>query len=122
MAAEALNVTLAGIDNLRGDLIVVTEYHAKYNSEEDLYEVFVPAGTMLTEKFKPESYYDIFLHTYVVPFEEEQNDENRFKFVVSKVGRYDGRSMHLFGDIAKDGMIPNNLEMVLSRVRKTLGI
>lgn len=121
MAADSLNVTLAGIDDLRNDLIVVTEYHAKYNAEDDLYEVFVPAGTMLTEKFKPESYYDIFLHTYVVPFEEEEDDSKRFKFVVSKVGRFDGRSMHLFPD-AEKGMIPNNLELVLSRVRKSLGI
>ena len=100
----------------------MTEYHAKYNAEDDLYEVFVPAGAMLTEKFKPESYYDIFLHTYVVPFEEEEDDSQRFKFVVSKVGRYDGRSMHLFADVSKDGMIPNDLELVLSRVRKSLGI
>lgn len=123
LAADSLNNVLLSADELkRKELIVVTEYHAVYDGNENIYRIFVPAGNMLSDKFKPESYYDYVIHTHVVNYDEEQDDTKRFKFVITKKDRYDGRMANLFSDIQVDGMIPNDIQQVIDRVRKNEGI
>ncbi len=118
LAADTLDNIILAADTLRDDIIVYTEYHAEYHQDTDTYRVFVPAGNMLNDKFLPKSYYDICLHTEITPYEEEQDDSKRYKFVVKNLGRKDGRGMDLFNDIEEKGMIPNNIEVVDSRIRK----
>lgn len=118
LAADSLDNIILAADKLRDDLLVYTEYHAQYNEEEDIYKVFVPAGKMLNDKFLPKSYYDVCLHTEILPYEEEPEDKFRYKFVVKNLGRKDGRSMNIFDDIEENGMIPNNIELVDNRIRE----
>jgi len=123
LAADSLHQIFLYIQNLeREDLLVVTEFHAEYDEEEDVYVIYVPAGKMIRNRFKPESYFDFMIHTYVVPYEDEQDDTKRFKFVVQKVGKYDGRMTNLFADIQENGMIPNDMQLVLDKVSEFLGI
>jgi len=123
LAADALKNVIEAPDKLgKKNLVVVTEYHAKYDPEEDIYRIYVPAGNMLSEKIKPESYYDYILHTHVLDYDAEQDDTKRFKFVITKRGRYDGRMANLFQGDAKGGMIPNDMQLVLDKVRAKEGI
>jgi nicotinamide riboside kinase len=123
LAADSLNQLLLSVDLLqRRELIVVIEFHSAYSSEDDIYKIFVPAGKMLTEKFMPESYFDFVVHTSVIPWEDEKEEENRFKFVVVKKQRYDGRMANIFKYTAIDGTIPNNMETLLQSLRQYLGI
>lgn len=122
LAADSLEQILLAPDNLsRDDLIVVTEYHAKYDEDLDIYRVFVPAGNMLSEKIQPESYYDYILHTHVLDWDDEKDDSKRYKFVITKKQRYDGRLANLFPE-ADEGMIPNNMQEVIDRVKKNEGV
>ena len=120
MAADTLNNVLHTSDEIREDILDFTEFHAEYNEPLDLFTIYTPAGKMLTEKFKPETYFDIMLHTHVVPFEEEEDDSKRYKFVVNKQGKYDGRSIGLFSDISHKGMMPNDMNLVIERLRRYL--
>lgn len=121
LAADVLNNVIHIADKLRPDILDFTEFHAEYNEDLDLFGIYTPAGKMLTEKFKPETYFDVMLHTKVLPYEQEPNDAKRFKFVVNKQGKYDGRSIGLFTDISKDGMIPNDMGIVIKKLRAYLG-
>jgi len=122
LAADTLRSVILASDNLREDLLDFTEFHSEYNGQLDTYELFVPAGNMLKDKFKPMSYYDIMLCSYVTPFEDEKDETKRFKFIVVNTGRHSGRGMNLFADIQKDGMIPNNMSLVVERLVKYLGM
>jgi hypothetical protein len=122
LAADALTNVILSINHLRDDLLVFTEYHVQYNEDDEVYDIYVPAGNMLRDKFKPKSYYDIVLHSYVIPYEEDSNEEERFKFIVVRKNKYDGRSANLFKGEQEDGMIPNNMEHVIERIRKVYGI
>lgn len=122
LAADTLNNIIHASDEMRSDIIDITEFHAEYNEELDLFGIYTPAGKMLTEKFKPETYFDIMLHAKVLPFEEQPDDTKRFKFVINKQGKYDGRSIGLFNDIAERGMIPNDMSLIITRLRKYLNI
>ncbi len=123
LAADSLHNVLIAPDKLkRKDIIVLTEYHDKYDPDRDSYRIFVPAGNMLSDKIKPETYYDYFLCTHVLNYDEERDDTKRFKFVITKKDRYDGRMAGLFNDVAKDGMIPNDIQLVIDRIRKREGI
>ena len=116
------------IENLeREDLLVVSEFHIQIPPDADaegelFYEVFVPAGKMLNNAFKPKSYFDIMLCTHVLPYDDELEDKDRFKFVVTRKAPFDGRAMGMFSDIAVKGMIPNDMGLVLNRVRKRFNI
>lgn len=117
LAASTLDNFLESIDFLRDDLIVFTEYHSVYNEQTELYEIFVPAGKMLKDKFIPESYYDNFLFTYP-EMDEDKNTVKSWNFVVNKFGPYDGRN-----DLGiKEALIPNDLVPVVEKIREVEGI
>ena len=123
LAADALTGIITVSDELiRDDLLIVTEYHAEYDESMDVFRFYVPAGKMLSEKFKPESYYDICLVTYVEEWDKGLDEADRYKFVTVKRDRMDGRGANLFADVQKEGMIPNNMQLVLERVRKKFNI
>lgn len=113
LAAESLNSFFLGADNLREDLVVVIEFHAEFNDTEDVFQIFVPGGKMLSEKFKPESYFDIMLCTYIQKNDDDSVTADSYKFVTRKFGFYNARSMELFAET----LIPNNLQTVLDKVR-----
>jgi len=104
------------IDNLREDLVIVTEYHSSYNEVADTWEIFVPGGKMLTQAFKLDSYYDFMFYTHVS--KKDNGEVEAYNFVTRKWDKYNARSAELF----KDTLIPNNLEIVLKEVRKYNGI
>ena len=117
MAADTLNNVIQNIDYLRRDLIVVTEYHSEYNEEAGIYEIFTTGGKMLKEKFKLESYYDYLFFTKYED-NEKVKMENRYKFITKRDGKYSARSSDLFKEVS----IPNDLELVVNKVREDLGI
>lgn len=121
LAADVLRNVILSSDELRDDILDFTEFHMILDKDLELLEVYTPAGNMLVEKFKPETYFDLFLPTYIVPYEQEKNEENRFKFVINQQGIYPGRSINLFSDIAVNGMIPNDMSIVIPRIREYLG-
>lgn len=113
LAADGLRQYIKSSDSLRKNLIVVTEYHATYVPELDIYEVFTPGGKMLTEKLLPSSYYDTFLFTDVKYSDDDEGDID-YRFVTRKIKRYpEARSIGQFPDL----FIPNNIQEVLTRVR-----
>lgn len=118
LAGDTLNNFIGSIDDLRDDLIVVTEYHSEYDEVADVYEIFVPAGKMLKEKFKVDSYYDYMIYTHVNIPEGGEVKANDYKFVTKRTGKYNARSSGLF----EETYISNDLELVLTNMRKQLGI
>jgi hypothetical protein len=118
LAANSLNSFIKSVDLLRKDLIVVTEYHIEYDEIDGNYHIFVPGGKMMVEKFKLDSYYDYILYTkYIDDNNVKFND--RFKFVVRRDGKYNARSSGIFGEQI---LVPNNLQIVLEKVREDNGI
>lgn len=119
LAADMLNNILLSTDQLRHGIIDVTEFHAQYDENLNLFKIFLPAGNMLNNSFLPESYFDIMLCSTVLPYEQEPDESKRFRFVVVQKDKYAGRSMNLFPD-SKDGTIPNNMEEVISKLQNYL--
>lgn len=123
LAGEALRNFILSIDNYRENLLVVTEFHTEYIMETGIEELFTPAGKMLNEKFKPESYYDVMLFTS--PIIEEDPDTGivskaEYRFVTEKTKRYPyARSLNMFPGKT---FIPNDLQLVLTETRKMLNI
>lgn len=114
LAASSLNAFFLASDSLRDDLIIVLEFHAEYNDTEEVFQIFVPGGKMLSEKFKPESYFDIMLCTYIQKDEAGNINPDSYKFITRKYSHYNARSM----EILKDTLIPNNLQTVITAVRE----
>jgi hypothetical protein len=118
LAADSLKGFVSCADLVRPDLIVITEYHTEYNTEEGCYEMFTSGGKMLKEKFLPTSYYDILLGTHIDY--NEAGEASRYYYVTRQTKKYpDARSMGILGN---DLLIPNDLQLVLTRVRQTQGI
>lgn len=119
LAGDTLNGFFLSIDKLREDLIIVTEYHSEYDEIGGVYEIFVPGGKMLKEKFLPDSYYDYMFYTHVEldPDTGEVLPEG-YKFVTKKSGRYNARSKNIYPDV----MVNNDLQDVLDKVRIEEGI
>jgi len=113
LAAASLNAFFLAADSLRDDLIIVLEFHAEYNDTEEVFQIFVPGGKMLSEKFKPESYFDIMLCTYIDKNDSGEITPDSYKFITRKHSYYNARSMEMITET----FIPNNLETVLSAVR-----
>jgi hypothetical protein len=113
LAADALNRFFLSIDELREDLVVITEFHTEYDEIDGTYKIFVPGGKMLTEKFLPDSYYDVLLYTHVLDDEDSIKEEDRYKFVTKRTGKYNARCAGLF----TEAMIPNNIDIVIEKVR-----
>lgn len=116
LAGDTLEKLVISIDDMREDLIVVTEYHCEYNEVGDVWEMFVPGGKMLQEKFKLDSYYDFMLYTHIE--KKEDGEVASYNFVTRNWGKYNARSAEIF----KNTLISNNLEVVLSEIRKYNGI
>lgn len=116
LAGEVLQSLLISIDDLRNDLVVVTEYHSEFNENTGNWEIFVPGGKMLTEKFKLDSYYDFMLYSHIE--QDEAGNVNSYNFVTKKWGKYNARDCGLFDEV----LIPNNLEEVITKVREYNGI
>lgn len=117
MAADALKQVILSTDYMERNVLVFTEYHVEFDDERGTYKFFVPGGNMLSDKFKPESYYEYVLSTNVIDYEDEPVEEERYKFVINKQGKHDGRAANIFKD-AKDGMIPNNMSMVIDKIKQ----
>lgn len=116
LAADTLNNFILSIDDLRDDLLVVTEYHAEYSEVEEIFKIFVPGGKMLEEKFKLDSYYDFMYYTHVS--RDDNGEVKGHHFVTRKWDKYNARSADLFEDV----LIPNDLQLVLDKTRAELGI
>lgn len=120
LAASALRNFIISIDKYRHDLLVVTEYHAEYKEDRGIYDIFVPAGKMLSEKFLVPSYYDILLFTDVkIENSGDEMETSEYRFVTKPTSKYPyARAMNLW----EEPYIPNNLQDVLDKVRDYLGI
>ena len=118
LAADALNNFITSIDELREDLLVVTEYHCEFNEATGMYEIFVPGGKMLKEKFLPDSYYDVLLYTHVMEEDGSTAQSQRYKFVTHRTDKYNARCLNLF----EETYIPNDLQIVVDKVRNYIGI
>jgi hypothetical protein len=121
MAADALCNFILDIDNYRSDLIVVMEYHAQFDEQEHNWQLYTPGGKMLTEKFKPETYYDVFPFTDVMLKEDEEGNviDKKYSFITERTAKYPlARTMNLFDTTRID----NDLQLVLDRMRKYLGM
>lgn len=118
LAAEALNNFITSIDELREDLLVVTEYHCEYDEAKEIFEIYVPGGKMLKDKFLPDSYYDVLLYTHVLEDDGSLKQSERYKFVTHKTGKYNARCLDLF----EDTFIPNNLQLVVDKVSDYIGL
>ena len=116
LAGDALENVILSIDELRDDLIVVTEYHSEYDEASDNWRIFVPGGKMLIQAFKLDSYYDYMLYTHVKL--KESGEVESYNFVTRRFGKYNARCAELF----KDTFIPNNLQIVLDKMREANGI
>lgn len=120
LAAEALRNFIIDLDEYRDDLIIVTEYHTEFVEYSKEWQIFTPGGKMLTEKFKPESYYDIFPFTdikYQLDNDGKVVKKEHF-FVTERTPQYPlARGMNLFAPY-----IPNDLQLVLDKTRGYLGM
>lgn len=116
LAADALQGFILFSDQLRDDLIVVTEYHAEF-SESGQAGIFSSGGKMLNEKFKPASYYDVMVYTET--FFNEDQEISKYAFVTRPTKKFpQARALDLYSDTYVD----NNLQDLLTKVREKLGI
>lgn len=114
LAGDALNNFFLSIDDLREDLLVITEFHTEYDEVDGVYKIFVPGGKMLNDKFLADSYYDVLLYTCVLDDADGIKEEDRYKFVTKRTDKYNARCAGLFDE----AMIPNNIQVVIDKVRK----
>lgn len=118
LAADALNNFISSIDALREDLLVITEYHSEFNEANGMYEIFVPGGKMLKDKFLPDSYYDVMLYTHVLEDGDGLKQSDRYKFVTRRTDKYNARCLDLFDE----AYIQNDLQVVIDKVKEYIGI
>jgi hypothetical protein len=120
LAGVALRNFITGVDGYRNDLVVVTEFHADFDEKLNSFQLYTPAGKMITEKFKPETYYDVLLCTEAEVVENDSPEPTRnYYFITEKTAKYPlARAMNMF-DTTR---IPNNLQMVLDKVRESMAI
>lgn len=120
LAADGLKNFITSSNTLRPELILVTEYHVELNEDLKFWELFLPGGKMMKEKFKPSSYYDVFLFTNV-QFGESEEDLPTYNYITRKTQMYpEARSSDLYDP--KDLRVPNNLQDVLTRIRRIKNI
>lgn len=116
LAGLALRSFIESIDNLRPDLLVVTEYHTEWDEVDSKWKIFSPGGKMINEKFLLESYYDFMMMTHVeVP--EDSNAEPSYHFITKRWRGYNARSANLF-----DTLIPNDIQLVSDKIREYTGM
>jgi len=113
LSANILNAFFINLDRLRDNIIVVTEYHSIFDPIANEYKIEIPAGKMLDEKFKPDSYYDYLFYTHYVD-DDTIDFKDRFKFVTTRYSKYPARTG---GGGFSEALIPNNLQMLIDPVR-----
>jgi hypothetical protein len=120
LAGTALRNYILCLHSFRRDLLIVSEYHAAYDDKTRGFDIFVPSGNMLQNKFMIPSYYDFLFFTDVrILNEGEETEHAEYRFVTRATGRYpQARSMNIF----EETYIPNNLQVVCDKVRKYLGL
>lgn len=118
LAANTLNTFFIKADELRDDLMIVIEFHSEYDEEAEEYKIFTPGGKMLTDKFKPDSYFDVMLYTAIIPGESGEVTPDSYKFAMKRDSKYPARSM----DIFEDTYMPNDLKPILNEVREYMGM
>lgn len=117
LAAASLRSFITNADKMRHDLIVVTEYHAEFMPDQGRYEIFIPGGKMVKEKFLPSSYYDTFLFTDV-KYPETETDMPQYRFITRNMKMYPETRSVGFDDL----YIPNNWQNVLDVTRQYTNI
>lgn len=117
LAGQTLNAFFTQVDEMRDDLFLITEFHSEYEEVEEQFKIFVPAGKMLSEKFKPESYYDDLYFTHTLK-NEDTNEVANWVFYVNKYGPFNARN----GWGCKDLYLPNDLNPIISKIRKLKGV
>jgi len=119
LAGDALEGVILATETLsREDILVITEYHTEYNEPADEWELFVPGGKMLKDKFKLDSYYDFTLFTTVIPNVEGEITPESYKYITKRYKHFPARFQELF----KETLIPNNLQLVIEALEKELGV
>ena len=83
-----------------------------------MFEIFVPGGKMLKDKFLPDSYYDVMLYTHVLEDDGTIKQSDRYKFVTHRTDKYNARCLNLF----EETYIPNDLQLVVDKVKDYIGI
>lgn len=120
-AIEALNVFFQRtIDEMRKDIIVITEYHLE--DREDKEEgIFVPAGKMLRDHFKPESYFDYLLGAKWISHEEDPSlkKNERYCYLTGPTEKF---KFVRDGGLFEEERIPNNLQLVVEKIQQKHGI
>lgn len=118
LAADAFNTFFKSARATRKELIQVIEFHIEFDENARVWNIFTPGGKMLKEKFKPESYFDVFLVSHFIDEEDDKDLKyaDRFQFLTRKHKHFDARSnVH---DPETELMVPNNLQDVITRIRK----
>lgn len=121
LAGDALNTFISDLDSYREDLVILNEYHADYSEILNSWQFYTPAGKMLTEKFKPETYYDVLLFTDANIKEDLDGNvtSKEYSFITERTGRYPlARAMNMFNTTK----IANDLQLVLDKMRAYIGI
>jgi hypothetical protein len=122
LAADLLNAFFNTIAKLRDDLVIVMEFHSEFDEYQNKFQIFVPGGKMITEKFKIDSYFDILLYTYCIP-DDDVPEEERYKFIIKRTTidgiTYPARSMGILNEYSDEEkkFIPNNLQLVLNAIK-----
>ena len=117
LAGQVVRDLIESSNDLREDMVIITEYHTAYDEVAGLQRVFVPGGQMLTEKFKLESYYDYMLFS-MVEMDEKSKRPSRYVFVTERYGQYNARFSNIFEEV----VIANDMQLVLSKFREYVGI
>lgn len=117
LAGDAARNLLLSVDYLRENLFVVTEFHSIFDNVTEEYKIFVPAGKMLEEKFKPDSYFDFLFYTHKIK-NEESGEVDRYVLVTRTIGHYSARSNNLF----KEAYIDNDLKQVIEKIKDYQGV
>lgn len=117
LAIESLNVFFTtAIDKMPDDMFVVTEFHLEERDDKEP-GIFVPSGQMLKNHFKPESYFDILLGSKWISPEEDPllGKSERYVYLTERTEEFQYvRDLGMF-DTAT---IPNNLQLVVDRIRE----
>jgi hypothetical protein len=116
LAADTLKNFITSSNQLRKDLMLVTEYHLEFDSDLKHYHLFLPGGQMVREKFRPASYYDVLVHTEAVFGENIETDRTEYRFITRATPEYpQARSGDLYD--FEELRVPNNLQDLLTRFR-----
>jgi hypothetical protein len=119
MAADAFRGFIKSAHTLRKDLVVVTEYHAEWVADKSRYELFLPGGQQMKNKFLPASYYDMLLFTEIKYNEMDDEAPPEYNYITRATPSYpEARSGGAYDTLR----VPNNLHDALTQLRKQKNI